>query len=86
MSQRECDKKQSQKNVETRAAIQTWDPAGCPGPQDPAGAVSATSFFNKGACDLSHQNCKGHIQRSIYVIGLRVSIVAQHLHHQRCVV
>jgi hypothetical protein len=54
-------------------------------PIRPVHGATVTSFA-KCAGDLSHKNCKGHIQRSIYIIGLRVGIVTQHLHHQRRVV
>ena len=47
---------------------------------------TSLSSFAKRAGDLSHQDCKWHIQRSICVIGLRVSIVAQNLKDQRSVV
>src|ERR1700723_409888 len=50
------------------------------------GHGTAVSSFAKRAGDLSHQDCKWHIQRSIYFICLRVSIVAQNLKDQRSVV
>lgn len=48
--------------------------------------IYTVTSFAKRVGDLSHKNCEGHIQRSIYVIGLRVRIVAQNLKYQRSVV